>query len=378
MTLPSKDSSVSLLGALLRGAWPYLAAFVVAVVAYYGVPQIAGDFQIRVITLACISIIMAVSLNVVNGYTGQFSIGHAGFMAVGAYVSGFITYYGSFRIWGDAKVHGGFLGSGDMLFLSATLAGGLAAAVCGFLVGLPTLRLRGDYLAIVTLAFGEILRVLIKESKEVLTRPEDIAKEPIIAIVWEEGRPALDGLLMHIGGAFGFPGLPTYNNLFWTILWMLITLIVCYRIKASMHGAAFLSIRENEIAAEAMGVNTTRYKVGAFMLAAFFGGIGGSLFAHETGVLINANEMAFMKSLDYVFMIVLGGLGSISGAVLSAIALTIIPEVLRQFQDYRMVVYAILVLLVMILRPGGLFGIKELWELKWVHRLLARVGLARA
>src|SRR5262249_50034997 len=159
----------------------------------------------------------------------------------------------------------------------------------------------------------------------------------------------------HLNSASGFFGLPAYTNVFWVYLFVCITLIVAYRLKESSYGRAFLSIRENEVAAEAMGINTTRFKVRAFMIAAFFAGIAGGLFAHELGVILNPNELGFLKSFDIVIMVVLGGMGSVSGAVLAAILLTILPEALRAFAQYRMIFYALALILMMILRPQGLF-----------------------
>jgi branched-chain amino acid transport system permease protein len=310
-----------------------------------------APFYSKVLTDIGINIILAVSLNLVNGFTGQFSIGHAGFMAVGGYVAGTITYYGSLRMWGTSMIVGGFLGPGDLLFLASCIVGGLVAAVCGYVVGLPSLRLKGDYLAIVTLGFGEILRVVLQRTDDILVTPEDARAAPVTS------------LLTKVGGSLGFTGLPYYTTLFWVYVFVTITLIVAIRLKYSTNGRAFLSIRENEVAAEAMGVDTTRYKVRAFVLAAFFAGIAGALFAHEVGTTLNPRELGFQKSFDVIIMVVLGGLGSVSGVVLAAIILTILPELLRSIADYRMIVYALLLIVMMLVRPQGLLGIRELWEL---------------
>jgi branched-chain amino acid transport system permease protein len=326
----------------------------------------AGDFYSKIVVDIGIAIILAVSLTIVNGFTGQFSIGHAGFMAVGGYVAAAITYYGSVRIFGDAQPRGGWLswglgmdsfpgggmlGPGDALFVASCLAGGLVAAGAGYVVGLPSLRLRGDYLAIVTLGFGEIVRVLLQSSRDQVIDPQMI-----------RDTPALE-LSTHLGKAVGFNFVPTYTTLFWTYLWVAITLYVALRLKRSSYGRAFLSIREDEIAAEGMGIRTTRYKVAAFVIAAFFAGVAGALFAHQIGS-INAGELGFMKSFDVVIIVVLGGLGSVSGAVLAAIILTVLPEVLRDAAQYRMIVYALLLIVMMIVRPQGLLGVREVWELR--------------
>lgn len=323
-----------------------------------------------------IAIILAVSLNMVNGYTGQFSMGHAGFMAIGGYFAAALTYYGSIRLFGSAQPVGGMLSwgfnisdmpdgtplvsRGDLLFLAACLLGGLVAAFAGYLVGLPSLRLRGDYLAIVTLGFGEIVRVLLQTSRPQLSRAADVEAAPIYQ------------LPLHLGQALGFNRVPAYTTLFWTYIVVCITVLVAFRLKYSTAGRAMLAIREDEIAAEAMGINTTRYKVRAFVLASFFAGVAGALFAHQIGS-INAGELGFIKSFDIIIIIVLGGLGSISGAVIAAVVLTLLPEALREVAEYRMIAYAVMLILIMILRPQGLFGIREVWELGPVRRLWRRV-----
>ena len=348
----AKALAPSFLSAAPRSLWPVAAGIAAAFLAQMFLVPALGPFYAKLLVDIGINIILAVSLNMVNGFTGQFSIGHAGFMAIGGYTAGFITYYLSFKLWGSAELHGGFLGGGDLLFVGGTLVGGLFAAALGYLVGLPSLRLRGDYLAIVTLGFAEILRVLLQRTDDVLFAAEEIA------------RRSLPSLLTNVGGALGFTGLPYYTTLFWVFSFVTITLLVAYRLKDSTYGRAFLSIRENEIAAEAMGVNTTSFKVRAFVISAFFAGIAGGLFAHEVGTSLNPRELGFLKSFDIVIMVVLGGMGSISGAVLAAVLLTILPELLREFSQYRMIVYALSLIIMMIVRPQGLFGIREIWELR--------------
>jgi len=343
----------SLAATVPRFVAPLAIGIGAALLAQLFLVPVVGPFYSKILIDIGINVILAVSLNLVNGFTGQFSIGHAGFMAVGGYVAGVITYYGSYKLWGSAGLHGGFLGGGDLLFVAGCLAGGLLAGVVGFLVGLPSLRLRGDYLAIVTLGFGEILRVLLQRTDDVLFVAEDIAKTSWLA------------LSDNVGGALGFTGLPYYTTLFWVFTFVTLTLVASYRLKESSYGRAFLSIRENEIAAEAMGINTTKYKVRAFVFAAFFAGIAGGLFAHEVGTSLNPRELGFQKSFDIVIMVVLGGMGSVSGAVLAATLLTILPELLRAVAEYRMIVYALALIIMMIVRPQGLFGIREIWELEW-------------
>jgi branched-chain amino acid transport system permease protein len=336
--------------AFLDSLWPIVAGLALAFGLHFVGPSL-GAFYSKVLMDAGINIVLAVSLTMVNGFTGQFSIGHAAFMAVGAYSAGAVTYYGSFLIWGSTQARPGFFGDGELLFVGACLCGGLVAAAAGYVVGLPSLRLRGDYLAIVTLGFGEILRVLLQRTPDVIFSPDEIRATPV------------PELLTHVGGSLGFTGLPFYTNLFWVYAAVTAMLLVAFRLKESTHGRAFLSIREDEVAAEAMGIPTTRVKVTAFVLAALFAGIAGGLFAHEVGTTVNPRELGFQKSFDIIIMVVLGGMGSISGAVLAAVALTVLPELLRAFSEYRMIIYALVLIIVMILRPQGLFGIREIWEL---------------
>jgi branched-chain amino acid transport system permease protein len=368
-------------------------------------------FHVKVLMDIGINVLLAVSLTLVNGFTGQFSLGHAAFMAIGGYASVALTYYGSFLLWGSAAIHGGFLGPGEWLFVGACLLGGVIASGAGYVVALPSLRLRGDYLAIVTLGFGEIVRVLFQQTREVKYTAESVAAA------------GPGELLISLGGALGFTGIPKYANLFWVFAFVTVILAFALRLKYSTHGLAFLSIREDEIAAEAMGVPVARYKIRAFILAAFFAGIAGALFAHEVGTALNPRELAFQKSIEIVIMVVLGGMGSVSGAALAAVILTVLPEWLRQpahvwpaglvavvvvllvsrgrrrvhavailagltvvlellsalahgfgidLAEYRMILYALSLIGMMILRPQGLFGLCELWEIEPLRGWLAR------
>ena len=330
---------------------PWLVAAAAVAATHLGVGPWVGDYYTKVLLDVGINILLAVSLNLVNGFTGQFSIGHAGFMAVGGYVAGTITYYGGYRLFGGP---GPFMNlGGQALFFASCVAGGLVSAAFGYLVGLPSLRLRGDYLALVTLGFGEIVRVLLQQSGDVLFIADEIAATPPLRLATQ------------LGGALGFTGIPFYSNLAWVYSFVAILLLTAFRLKQSTHGRAFLSIREDEIAAEAMGVPTTRLKVRAFVLSAAFAGIAGALFAHEIGTTLNPRELGFQKSFEVVIMVVLGGMGSISGAVVAAIVLTVLPELLRTFAEYRMIAYALTLVIMMLMRPQGLFGLRELWELNW-------------
>ena len=300
-------------------------------------PRAVNPYVFQVLILVGINIILAVSLNLVNGFTGQFSIGHAGFMAVGAYVSA------KFTLDVGSPIVASLAGAGvpepaaqGAMLLVALVLGGLVAALAGWLVGLPSLRLRGDYLAIVTLGFGEIIRVLILN---------------------------IDA----VGGARGLSGIPQWADFFWVFLGVAVVIALARNLAHSTHGRAMFAIRDDEIAAEALGVDTTRYKVAAFVIGAFFAGVAGGLFAHYLSYL-NPNTFTFLKSIEIIAMVVLGGMGSLSGSVLAAIILTLLPEVLRPVKDYRMVIYSLLLIVLMITRPQGLLGTRELS----LSRLFAR------
>jgi branched-chain amino acid transport system permease protein len=282
-------------------------------------------YYLEILIYIGINIILAVSLNLINGQTGQFSIGHAGFMAIGAYVSASFTYYGGSAVLNFLmqQFHFSEFLSKTCVFILALGLSGLIAAVAGFLVGLPVLRLRGDYLAIATLGFGEIIRVFILNMEVV-------------------------------GGARGFTDIPSYTNFFWTGVCAYLTILVIRNIVYSTKGLAFLAIREDEVAAESVGVHVTKYKVGAFVIGAFFAGIAGCLLAHQVGYL-HTNSFTFMKSIEVVVMVVLGGMGNILGCILAAIVLTILPEALRFFSEFRMVLYSLILILLMLARSKGIF-----------------------
>ncbi len=388
-----------------RSALPFLVSLLFALVMHFGVGRLLDDYDRGLVMSVGINVMLAVSLTMVNGFTGQFSIGHAGFLGVGGYVAGSITYYGSQQLFGSASTHGslfsgttldidpatlGWFGPGDFLFVGSLLAGGVVAAMVGYLVGLPSLRLRGDYLAIVTLGFGEIVRVLVQRTGGVL-RPSQIAWQQVypgeslpshlpadtttvLAYAFEKVKPngvyetvyqavsetSWFEVAPRVGGALGFSAVPDYSSVFWVMLLMGITLAIASRIKRSTFGRAFLSIREDEIASEAMGVDTVKYKVRAFVLAAFFAGLAGGLFAHFKSM--NPSEIGFARSFDIVIMVVLGGLGSISGATIAAVIVTLLPEWLRGLDQYRMIIWALALILMMIFRPRGLLGVREIWE----------------
>lgn len=312
----------------MKNHLPHLALFL-ALVAAFGL-QLAGpqidDYAVNILVLIGINIILAVSLNLVNGHTGQFSLGHAGFMAAGAYASSMVTlaFAPSVAAAGPWAVQAFFVG--------ALLLGGAVAALCGLLVGLPSLRLRGDYLAIVTLGFGEIIRVVIQNTEA-------------------------------LGGARGLEGIPPYTTLFWTFGTAAITIYVVASLVNSTYGRGFLAVRDDEIAAEAMGINTTKYKVVAFVTGAFFAGLAGGLYAHFI-TYIAPEGFNFLKSVDVVVMVILGGMGSTPGVIAAAILLTLLNEWLRDFEQYRMIIFALLLIVLMIVRPQGLLGNFRGWPRK--------------
>lgn len=261
-----------------------------------------------------ISIILAVSLNLINGHTGQFSLGHAGFMAVGGYSAASFTLALS-KILPPAAM--------PFVFVAALVLGGLASALAGLAVGVPTLRLRGDYLAIVTLGFGEIIRVILQNMDSV-------------------------------GAASGLKGIPGQTNFFWAFALAAVTVFVITCLVNSTYGRGFIAVHDDEVAASAMGVNPTRYKVTAFVIGAFFAGLAGGLYAHHKQFL-SPTGFDFMKSIDIVVMVILGGMGRTAGVIVAAILLTLLPEFLRGFADYRMIIYSLLIIGLMIARPQGLF-----------------------
>jgi len=275
-----------------------------------------------ILTTLGINIILAVSLNLVNGHTGQFSLGHAGFMSVGAYLSAAVTLFVGPHLFGEDV---GALWAQNAFFFVALLAGGLCAALAGLLVGIPSLRLRGDYLAIVTLGFGEIIRVIFQNI------------EPL-------------------GGALGLNGIPNYTTVAWTLSFAALTVFVVGCLVNSTYGRGFLATHDDEIAAEAMGLDTTRYKIVAFVIGAFFAGIAGGLYGHFK-MSITASGFDFTKSIEIVVMVILGGMGNTLGVILAAVLLTLLPEVLRPIAEYRMILYSFLLIVLMLVRPQGLFNV---------------------
>lgn len=263
-----------------------------------------------------INIVMASSLNLTVGYLGQLALGHAGFMAVGAYASALFSI----------AINNMGMPATIQLLLSLIVAG-IITAIVGYLIGLPALRLKGDYLAIITLGFGEIIRVAINNFK-------------------------------FTGGAQGLTGIPKIvnaNNSYWVTV---IVLVVLYTLTRSRHGRAMKSIMEDEIASEAVGIDTIKFKALGFTISAFFAGVGGGLYAQYTAFL-DPSTFSFMKSVEILTIVILGGMGSLTGTVVASILLTFLPELLRDFAEYRMLLYSAVLIVMMIFRPQGILGTKE-------------------
>jgi len=295
--------------------------------------RVIDEYTSQVLTIAGINVIVALGLNLISGFTGQLALGHAGFMAVGAYTTAALMM--KFNV---------------PTFL-AMIGGALMAALFGFLIGLPTLRLRGDYLAIVTLGFGEIIRVIMINLPELT------------------------------GGPAGLKGIPPFTTNFqwrpvvsFAIVAVTMTLVIVFlsNLLKSSHGKAIISIREDEIAANAMGINVFYYKIFAFTISAFIGGLGGALYAPFFGYL-SPNMFNFQKSVEFLIIVVLGGMGNLTGTVLAGIGLTYLQEILRFLKDYRLVIYPVILILVMIFQPSGvmgLFGNREFSLTALVNKLI--------
>jgi branched-chain amino acid transport system permease protein len=303
--------------ALTKKNFLILGAILLTFVIVQGLISIGiiNSFYEITIAMICINIILAVSLNLVTGFTGQFSLGHAGFMSIGAYCCAIINL--------EMNSTGGFLWG--------TLVGALAATVVGILIGIPTLRLKGDYLAIATLGMAEIIRVIFLN-------------------------------LEITNGAAGLNGIPRFANWTWLYFFTAITVLLINNFIRSSYGRACISIREDEIAAESMGINTTKYKVVAFAIGAFFAGVGGALYSSYF-YFLKPDLFGFLKSIDILVIVVLGGMGSITGSVIAAILLAVLTAFLQSFTAVRMIVYALLLVVIMIFRPQGLMGTKEIKDL---------------
>ncbi len=281
----------------------------------------------------CYYAILAVSLNLTVGILGELSLGHAGFMCVGAFAGAFFT-----RCMEDV------IPSVDVRFFIALLIGAVVAGICGFLIGIPVLRLRGDYLAIVTLAFGEIIKNLLNVMYVGLdSRGFHFSIKDTTSLGLEEGGKVI------MKGAQGITGTPRAATFTIGIILLLITLVIVLNLIHSQAGRAIMAIRDNDIAAESIGINVTKYKLMAFSISAALAGIAGVLYAHSLSTLqATSNNFGYNKSIMILVYVVLGGLGNIRGSIIAAAILTVLPEMLRGFSDYRMLIYSIVLILLMI------------------------------
>jgi len=315
-----------------------LPKFLIASVVFYAIIEalfrleVLNGYILHIINQSLIFVILAASLNLINGITGQFSLGHMGFAGVGAYVSGTLT---TIILKLNPTVT-----SNMGIFILCLLAGGVAAAFIGFLIGFPSLRLKGDYLAIVTLGFGEIIRTVFNN-------------------------------IDYVGGPRGLLGIPKFSNFTLIFIAAFLSIVIMRNIIQSSHGRAMLSIRENELAADLVGINTTQYKVMAFTIGAFFAGIAGGLLAHLIQ-LAHPTQFGFIKSVEVLIMIYAGGVGSMTGSIIAAFGLTFLSEGLRIGiraladatnlpigGEWRMVIYSLLLIFIMLFRTEGLMGTKE-------------------
>jgi branched-chain amino acid transport system permease protein len=303
---------------MASGAKRYLLAAVAAAVLVSFWSGHFNRYYLGISIDVAINIILAVSLNLINGHTGQFSLGHAGFMAVGAYNAA------KFSLWLQPLVPAWVQ---PFIFLAALLAGGLIAALVGLAVGVPSLQLRGDYLAIVTLGFGEIIRVFFQTTDA-------------------------------FGAATGIAGIPNSTNLAWAWSCAALAVFTIAAVVNSTYGRGFIAVHDDEVAAGAVGINPVRYKVTAFVIGAFFAGVAGGLFAHHKQ-FVSPTGFDFMRSIDIVVMVILGGSGRTVGVIIAAVLLTVLPEVLRGFAQYRMIIYSLLIIILMLVRPQGLFTFRK-------------------
>jgi branched-chain amino acid transport system permease protein len=310
-------------------SWAGLSLQIVVLYAALSRWGALSDYRELVLIFMGINIMLAISLNLVNGFMGEFSVGHAGFMAVGAYVASILTMWLFIdeRVFGPAvlSVPGWALPIG---FLIALVAGGVAAALAGLLVAFPSFRTRGDYLAIVTLAVNFIVTGVINNIEA-------------------------------IGGPRGLSGVPLWTNLPWIFAMTVLSVIGIHHLVSSTFGKGIIAIREDEISAEIMGVNTRRVKLVAFLVSSFIAGVAGGLFAHVLAY-VNPGVFGILKSTEALVMVYLGGMGSISGSVIAAVLFTVLLEALRPLAVLKWVVIPLILILLMLYRPQGLFGFREI------------------
>ena len=294
----------------------------------------------------CCWIVMAVSLNLVVGISGELSLGHAGFMSVGAYTGAMVSGW---------LLNGFDVQDTTLRLVLAIVAGGLFSGIVGALIGIPVLRLRGDYLAIVTLAFGEIIRSLVNVFYV------GTADGKLHFSFLQKNMP--EAVTMLVDGAKGAVKVKPISTFTAGFILVLITLVVVLNLINSRAGRAIKACRDNRIAAESMGVNVTKYKMMAFVTAAVLAGMAGALYGLNSSTVV-PSQFTFNQSINVLVFVVLGGLGNVLGSIISAAFLTILPEMLRAFADYRMLVYAVVLILVMIFTNNPTIR-------SWVNRLTA-------
>ena len=329
----------------LRKFFPYIlviTAFFIcqSMIAAGTMPRTTKSLLIPV----CVYIVMAVSLNLTVGISGELSLGHAGFMSIGAFTGIVIAAY-TRQAFGVPET---------VQLLLAIIAGGIMAGIMGVLIGIPVLRLQGDYLAIVTLAFGEIIRVCLINLKSITGGPNGKQFSTIFTTSLDHG-PMIS---------------------YFAIVGSLILIVVLLQnFLRSTYGRAILAVREDEVAANSNGVGVFRYKMTGFVIASFIGGIGGALYAPFIG-FVKPDLASFNNSINHLIYVVLGGMGSVTGGITAAFVLTILQEVLRFLRDYRLLIYPVILIFVMLFRPQGLLGTKELSFIKFyngVPGLIARL-----
>ncbi len=320
-----------------------LAVLLVGLVSALIRVGVLNDYVAQILAFAGINVIVALSLNLISGFTGQLALGHAGFMAIGAYAAAASVMQFHLPIFAGIVI------------------GGCVTALFGLVIGFPTLRLRGDYLAIVTLAFGEIIRVILVNLDKLTGGAAGLKSIPyfISPQAIERNADAINWV-------------PTLNFAVITLT-MLLVLALVHNLLHSSYGRAIISVREDEVASGSMGVGIFRYKMIAFCMSAFIAGVGGGLYAFLFNYL-NPTDFNFLRSVDFLIIVVFGGMGSLTGTIAAGYLLTYLQEALRFLQDYRLVIYPVLLIVMMIFRPGGIMGTRELS----ITRLFRTRSLKRA
>lgn len=320
----------------IRTEWYFLFGGVLLFGGAFLATQFLNRYLLYILVLMGIYSIATVSLNLTNGYAGLFSLGHAAFMAIGAYTSTLLTFPLALREAYELPMLPAFLGGPHFAwpFFPAICMGGVLASVAALLIGAPVLRLRGHYLSVASLGFVVIVTTLAKTMKG-LTR-----------------------------GPMGISAIPSYTNIYWTYLWLLITVYVIWRIVNSRFGRAMMALREDETAAQVLGVYPMKYKLMSFVVGAFFAGVAGGLYAHFTKA-IRPFEFSFFLTFQIVVMLILGGMGTTAGPIVGAVSLLTLRYALKPLEEHLKIyglieiIYAVLLIVVMLFKPEGLVGQKK-------------------